>query len=127
MTDKETIEPITVGLSSKNHEMLEKFKQEKIFLEMMDGYRFAIAYALNKGVVPPSLSGEKRTTAFNIGSLDQKKEIYNAIVALNPEINPPIYKYAERLAEWGMTELVKKYENDHRLDLVEIISESIQE
>jgi hypothetical protein len=127
MADQEILEPITVGLSAKNHEWLEKFKQEKIFLEMMDGYRFAIAYALNKGIVPPDLSGESRKTAFNIGSLDQKKEIYNAIISLTPDLTPPVYKYAERLAEWGVNELVKIYEKNHRLDLAEIIAECNQE
>jgi hypothetical protein len=94
---------------------------------MMDGYRFAIAYALNKGIVPPDLSGESRKTAFNIGSLDQKKEIYNAIISLTPDLSPPVYKYAERLAEWGVNELVKIYEKNHRLDLAEIIAECNQE
>jgi hypothetical protein len=121
-------EPITVGLSANNHEMLETFKQEKIFQEMMDGYRFAIAYSLYKGIEPPSLSGVKRETAFNIGSLDPKKEIYNSIIALNPpNLEPPIYKYAERLAEWGMTELVSIYNKNGTLDLAEIIQNSHKE
>jgi len=125
---KESNEPITIGLSPTSHEWLETFKQEKIFQEMMDGYRFAIAYSLSKGIEPPIISGEKKTTTFNIGSLDPKKEIYNSILALNPpNLEAPIYKYAERLAEWGVTELVSIYKKSGTLDLSEIIQDSHKE
>ena len=90
---------------------------------MLDGYRFAIAYALNKGIEPPEISSGKNTI-WNVGSFDPKGEMYNSIVALNPDLEPPIYKYAERLADWGMGELVKMYEKKNRLDLVEILAES---
>ena len=116
-------EGTTIGLTKENHEMLVKFKDEKIFHEMMDGYRFAIAYSLNKAIDPPKISGQKITT-FNVGSLDPKKEIATAIVALNANLDIGVYKYAERLAESGMTELVKIYNHNNRLDLVKIIAES---
>jgi hypothetical protein len=116
-------EATTIGLTIENHGMLTTFSDEKIFHEMMDGYRFAIAYALNKGIKPEKISGKKITT-FNVGSLDPKKEIYFTIMALNPDIEKPIYKYAERLAEAGMTELVKIYQANNRLDLSKIIEQS---
>ena len=123
MAKKEEKEPITIGLTLENHQWLERFKEEKIFEQMMDGYRFAIAYALNKGIEPPEISSGKKTI-WNVGTFDPKGEMYNSIVALNPDLEPPIYKYAERLADWGMGELVKMYEKKNRLDLVEILAES---
>jgi len=123
MTKETQKDGTTIGLTKENHEMLVKFKDEKIFHEMMDGYRFAIAYSLNKGIDPQKISGQKVTT-FNVGSLDPKKEIANAIVVLNTDLDIGVYKYAERLAESGMTELVKIYNNNNRLDLAKIIAES---
>jgi hypothetical protein len=117
---KTTEEPIDVGLSIGSHTYLKRFKDEKIFHEMRDGYRFAISYALNKGVKPPTIDGEKKTT-FNIGTLDPTGEIKQAIVVLNPDLEGPIYKYAEHLAEWGMREFIKMYKKNQRLDLVEIV------
>jgi len=124
MAKKEEKEPITIGLTLENHQWLERFKEEKIFEQMMDGYRFAIAYALNKGIQPLKISGERKKTFINLGSLDPKREIYNAIISLTPDLEPPIYDYAERLAEVGMIELVNIYEKNQRLDLAKIIEES---
>jgi len=113
----------TIGLTKENHSMLKKFDEENIFNEMKDGYRFAIAYSLSKGAIPEKVSGGK-TTIFNVGSIDENQEISSAILALSPQIEVPVYVYAERLAEAGMTELVKIYRQNNRLNLSEIIEET---
>jgi hypothetical protein len=113
----------TIGLTKENHKMLKKFDEENIFNEMKDGYRFAIAYSLSKGIIPDKVSGGK-TTIFNVGSIDENQEISSAILALSPQIDVPVFIYAERLAEAGMTELVKIYKLNNRLNLSEIIEEN---
>lgn len=123
MSEKIEKNVTTIGLTEANHEMLTKFKEDKIFHEMMDGYRFAIAYSINQDIEPSVLT-EKTKTTFNVGSLDPKKEIYNAIITLYPEIKIPVYKYAELLAESGMTELARMYKLNNRLDIAKIVTDS---
>ena len=123
MSDEIEKKVTTIGLTQANHDILSKFKEDKIFHEMMDGYRFAIAYSINRDIAPSEIS-EKVITKFNVGSLDPKNEIYNAILALNPNIKMPVYKYAELLAESGMTELAMMYKQNSRLDIAKIVADS---
>jgi len=123
MSDEIEKKVTTIGLTQANHDILSKFKEDKIFHEMMDGYRFAIAYSINRDIAPSEIS-EKVITTFNVGSLDPKNEIYNAILALNPNIKMPVYKYAELLAESGMTELAIMYKQNSRLDIAKIVADS---
>ncbi len=123
MSDEIEKKVTTIGLTQANHDILSKFKEDKIFHEMMDGYRFAIAYSINRDIAPSEIS-EKVITTFNVGSLDPKNEIYNAILALNPNIKMPVYKYAELLAESGMTELAMMYKQNSRLDIAKIVADS---
>lgn len=117
------VEPITIGLSEKNHNWLQRFKEEGLFAEMRDGYRFAIAYYLSKQVTPPEITG-KKSTIFNIGSIDPDKELYLAISCLMPDYEGSIYQMAERLADVGISELVVNYEQG-TLDIVALIESQI--
>lgn len=121
----ETInEPITIGLGEINHEWLKRFKEEGLFSEMRDAYKFAIAYALSKGVAPPEIL-IKKETVFNIGSLDFDRELYFCITSLMPEYKGSVYEMAERLADAGMTELVRDYQ-DGKLNVVGLIENQIE-
>lgn len=113
-------EPSTIGLSEKAHTILTKLKEDGYFAEMLDGYRFGISLALSKNIIPDEISGSKQTT-FNIGSLDSDKSIYKAIKLLLDTKDIPVYRWAERLAEWGVLELGKKAESGD-IDFSEIIN-----
>ena len=101
-------EPTTIGLSEGAHEKLKWLQEEQHFRELLDGYRFAIGLALAQGVEPPEV--QKRTTIFNVGTVDPDQSLKRSIEALMGDRvrDRSIYKMAERLAEWGVNELTSQ-------------------
>lgn len=114
-------EPVTIGLGEKAHTALKGLKEQGFFAEMTDGYRFAIALALAHGASVPKL-GAGRTTFLNVGSLDPDQSIYEAVRVLREPIDEPIYSTAERLAEWGLTEIAQRVERGD-FSVIEILEE----
>lgn len=117
-------EPTTIGLSEKTHALLKRLAEDKRnghFAEMADAYRFAIGLALAHGVIPDEVPAP-RTTIFNVGTLDPDKQIYNSIRLLTDTGDIPVYRWAERLAEWGVAELAERADSGN-LDIGEILSE----
>jgi hypothetical protein len=112
----------TVGLTETRHRMLQKLKEDGVFGEMVDGYRFAIALALAHGGIGDATGAGKRETMFNLGTLDPDQTLYVAISALRDTTDEPVYRTAERLAEWGIEELHKRSERG-RLSLSELLDE----
>jgi hypothetical protein len=104
-------EPTTIGLSESAHEKLKRLQEEQHFRELLDGYRFAIGLALAQGVEPPEV--QKRTTIFNVGTVDPDQSLKRSIEALMGDRvrDASIYKMAERLAEWGVNELASQAES----------------
>lgn len=105
MTDKE---PTTVGLTNATKQSLDRLKNEGYFYEMLDAYKFAVAYALACNAISPPLSNT--TTIFNVGTLDKDRMLYNAVETLRHEDDEPVYKTVERLAEWGIKEMISDAE-----------------
>ena len=101
-------EPTTIGLSEGAHKKLKWLQEEQHFRELLDGYRFAIGLALAQGVEPPEV--QKRTTIFNVGTVDPDQSLKRSIEALMGDRarETSIYKMAERLAEWGVNELASQ-------------------
>jgi hypothetical protein len=100
-------EPSQIGLTTGTHEKLKGLKEQGHFSEMGDAYRFAIALAIMEGADPPELVGSKQTT-FSTSTLDGDESIKAAIECLFERAEgEPIYRAAERLAEWGVNELAK--------------------
>lgn len=99
-------EPTTIGLSKRRHTALKALKEEGHFAEMADAYRFAIALALAHGGVTEPVTGS-RTTVFNVGTLDPDGSIYAAVQALREDTDEAVYRTAEKLAEWGVSELME--------------------
>lgn len=101
-------EPTTIGLSEDAHRELKWLQGEQHFRELLDGYRFAIGLALAQGVDPPEI--QKRTTIFNVGTVDSDKSLKRSIEVLMGDRvrDMAIYKMAERLAEWGVNELASQ-------------------
>ena len=116
-------EPTTIGLSESAHEKLKWLQEEKHFRELLDGYRFAIGLALAQGVEPPDV--QKRTTIFNIGTVDPDQSLKRSIEALMGDRVQEIavYKMAERLAEWGVNELAAQAEAGS-IDFVRLLDQT---
>lgn len=96
-------EPNTIGCTDRTKVKLERLKDEGYFNEMMDAYKFAVSYALASNAISDPLS--KTGTIFNVGSIDRDRLLYDAVKALRPNSDEPVYKTIERLAEWGINEL----------------------
>ena len=103
-------EPTTIGLSESGHEKLKRLQADQHFRELLDGYRFAVGLALAQGVEPPEV--QKRTTIFNVGTVDPDQSLKRSIEALMGDRvrDTSTYKMAERLAEWGVNELASQAE-----------------
>jgi hypothetical protein len=122
------IEPTTIGLSEKTHALLKRLAEDKRnghFAEMADAYRLGIGLALAHGVIPDEVP-TPRTTIFNVGTLDPGKQIHSAIRLLSDTGDIPVYRWAERLAEWGVRELAARAEAG-TLDLGELLAEATKE
>ena len=100
-------EPTNIGLSERAHSKLKRLKEDGYFNEMADAYRFAIALALAHGIVPPELPAP-RANIFGVATIDLRGEVYNAIKAIMDTKEVPVYRWAERLAEWGVEELARQ-------------------
>lgn len=110
----------TVGLSEDADDLLNQLKEQGVFAEKLDGYRFAISLAAASGVVPTEIG--KRKTLFNIGSLDPGQLIRSAIEALYETdlATTSVYRIAERLADWGVREMYEQM-SQGQLDFVQIL------
>jgi hypothetical protein len=111
---------ITVGLSEYADDLLDQLKEQEIFAEKLDGYRFAISFAAASGVVPPEIG--KRKTLFNVGTLDPGQLIRSAVEALYEDQldNTSVYRVAERLADWGVRELYEQA-SEGQIDFAKIL------
>ena len=114
-------EPTTVGLSSAGHDGLARLKEDGYFAEMQDAYRFAIALGLAHEKQSRGEGGRK--TIFNVGTLDPERGLYNAIKALAPDGEEPLYALAERYAEWGVAEMIAQIDNG-QLSLSRLLAEA---
>jgi hypothetical protein len=97
-------EPTMIGVSDATHPKLKRLKDDGHFREMADAYRFAIGLALAQGVTPPEISSQ---TVFSVATIDPDQSIRIAIQTIFGDSlgDTPVYKIAERLADWGIQEL----------------------
>lgn len=115
-------EPVNIGLGESNHAFL-KFlaEEEKLFKEMRDGYRFAIAYSIAKKIYPKD-SAEKFRTTFSLASIDPDGALKSLIETLYPELDIPRYTILERLADAGVAELSRLHK-ENSLDIDRLLEE----
>jgi hypothetical protein len=104
VTDKSAI-----GLSASVNSMLDELIEKKVFKDKLDGYRFAVSYAIAKEAEPPAVQGVE--SMYNVGQVDLGGNLVHAIEALMP--NHPLtytqpYRIVERLAHWGINEIYQK-------------------
>lgn len=102
-------EIVTIGLSEAGDMKLNELKEEGVFAEKMDGFRFAVALALSQGALPGEIS--RRSPFLNIGSLDPDHTLKHAVETLMPDHlkDTTPYRLIERLAEWGVNELYSQH------------------
>jgi hypothetical protein len=111
-----------IGLSEKTHPLLKRLKEDGHFAEMADAYRFGIALALAHGVIPGEPPAP-RTTIFSVATVDPDREIATAIRTIIDTEGQPVYRWAERLAEWGVAELARRAEAGE-IDVASLLEEA---
>ena len=114
-------EPTMIGVSEATHGKLKRLKEDGHFKEMADAYRFAIGLALAQGCSPPEISSQ---TVFSVATIDPDQSIRNAIQTIlgDSATGVSIYKFAERLADWGIQELSLQAERGE-IDVVAIFDQ----
>jgi hypothetical protein len=103
MTDGGYSEPTTLGLSLTGKAAAQRLIDEKVFLRQIDAYRFAIALGLAHGGY--DTANLSRETMFNVGTLDPDGSLRTAVDLLRDALDEPVYRSAERYAEWGFREM----------------------
>jgi hypothetical protein len=111
-----------IGLSLEGQARLDRFKGSGYFGELRDAYKFAVGFALAKGVVPPEIQ-TKRQTMFAIATVDPDGSLATAIRELLPCDEVPPYRWAERLAEMG-SRLIEDIEASKGFDLGSMLGEA---
>ena len=112
-------EPTSVRLSSKANTILSQMKDDGYLAEMSDGYRLGIALALSQAVSPPELPPDSKTF-IAVSGLDPEQEIAVAIRALVNLEGQSVYRYAEKLADWGVMHMHDRFKGG-QLDVAALI------
>lgn len=120
-----TVEPTNLGLSDQAHSKLKRLYEDGHFLQMVDAYRLGIALALAHGVIPPE-PPSPRATIFGVATVDPDREMFSAIKLSMDTGDIPIYRWAERLAEWGINELSRLAEGGE-IDFDSLLSKLVKE
>lgn len=115
-------EPTNIGIGEVAHAKLKTLWQDGHFAQMADAYRFAIALALAHGVTPSEITGS-RQNVFGVATVDPDQSLYTAIKILIDTGETPIYRWAERLADWGVIEMSRRAD-EGTLDIGQILEES---
>ena len=99
------------SLSERVHAKLKRLQEEGHFPEMKDAYLFGIALGISRGIVPPEIGSPKSAGIYSISQIDPDQSIALVINLLMDVNDLPPYRWAERLAEWGIEELSRESEN----------------
>lgn len=111
-----------LGLSERVDEKLKRLQEEKHFADMRDAYRVGIALAIAYGICPPEIMPPK-VNRYNISQIDEDKSIETTINLLIDTEGVPTYRWAERLAEWGVEKLSQESEKG-QIDFSKLILEA---
>lgn len=100
-----TDEPTNVGLGESAHAKMRVLVEDEHFDKMVDAYKFAVAYAaLKVGADAPEVSGSHQNV-FGVATLDADRSLYEALRVTVAPSDGSVYKYAEKLADWGIHEI----------------------
>lgn len=111
-----------LGLSERVDAKLKRLQEEKHFADMRDAYRVGIALAIAYGICPPEIM-QPKVGRYNISQIDEDKSIETAISLLMDTEGVPPYRWAERLAEWGIEELSRESEKG-QIDFSRMLTEA---
>lgn len=111
-----------LGLSERVDAKLKRLQEENHFADMRDAYRVGIALAIAYGIRPPEVMQHK-VGRYNISQIDEDKSIETTISLLMDTEGIPPYRWAERLAEWGVEKLSQESEKG-QIDFSRLLMEA---
>lgn len=111
-----------LGLSERIDAKLKRLQEEKHFVDMRDAYRVGIALAIAYCIRPPEIM-QPKVGRYNISQIDEDKSIETTINLLIDTEGVPTYRWAERLAEWGVEKLSQESEKG-QIDFSKLILEA---
>lgn len=111
-----------LGLSERVDAKLKRLYEEGHFADMRDAYRVGIALAMAYGIRPPEIM-QPKVNRYNISQIDDDRSIETAINLLMDTGGVPPYRWAERLAEWGVEELSRESEKG-QIDFSRLLTEA---
>ena len=111
------------SLSEKVYAKLKRLHEEGHFSEMRDAYRLGIALGLSRGIVPPEIGSPKSAGIYSISQIDPDQSLAIAISLIMDTEDLPPYRWAERLAEWGIDELSRQSEQG-QINFLQLITEA---
>lgn len=114
-----------LSLSERTHAKLKRLQEDGHFLEMRDAYRLGIALALSRGIRPSEILPPKASGIYSISQIDPDQSISLAIKILMDTEDLPPYRWAERLAEWGIEELFRESQKG-QIDIVKLLDEAYE-
>jgi len=94
----------TLGMTDLGRKVLDDLRDGEFINDLVDGYRFAFALAIERRLEPSS-SDIRTTTTWNVGTFDGDQLLRDLVVILRPESADAPYRYIERLADSGLQEL----------------------
>lgn len=97
---------VQLGLSADASADLDRIEEDLKLPDRVDGYRFAVAVALAKGLVPTPEKVSRGTSYSAMGTLDTDGSLRAAVLALRNDHDGRPYALIERLAEAGLRDLV---------------------
>jgi hypothetical protein len=100
-----------LSLSERTHAMLQRLRDEGVFEEMRDAYRFGIALAVARGEVAPEDARLSRTV-FGVSTIDSDGSLRDLLIELFPQEAERPYALAQRLAEAGVADIGRLHENN---------------
>ena len=99
MTDDKREDKRTIGVVPKNDPSLSRLVQIGNFAQELDAARFAMAYAMKRGIALGSIDGAQ--TKWNIGTWDPEGGMRSLLEALYPDADGP-YRTMEYLLNRGL-------------------------
>jgi hypothetical protein len=92
--------------------VLEQMRECGHIVDLMDGYRLAIAIAIAFGREPRAVASSERRTMFAVGNLDQDSAIRETISEIYPAARAWPSRAAEDLAEQGLEVIDSSFEGE---------------
>ena len=99
MALEKTTDKKTIGVTSANERVLASLAAEGLFASEIEAAKFAMAYAIDKGVTRGTTDGAG--TKWNVGSVDSNGALRAVVEALFPDETQP-YRLIEHLMNEGL-------------------------